>query len=435
MSRSTEKTVRTQEPGLQTQLGARVSQMLLPVMSGLLAAKESLLGFMQEIGEQAVREVFESEVTALAGPKGKHHTEREMNRWGRVTAEFPLGGRRITLERPRVRRKVGGRSEEVVLESVRQFQANDPMPEHVLNQVLLGVSTRGYEGSLEKVPEVWDPHGTSKSAASRHLIARTSSKVIDYLARPLQDVKLLALMIDGVVIADHTLVVALGITEDGRKEPLGLAQGSTENAQLCTNLLQDLLARGLRVEERVLCVIDGARGIRKALQDVFGDLAVIQRCQLHKRRNILGLVPERCHAYVLRRLKDAYASSTADTARKQLRALAEWLERDGHDSAAASLREGMEETLTVVKLGLSAPLRQFFATTNAIENVMGTVRRVARNVKHWRKGDMRRRWVGLGLIEAGKKFRRIKCHRSLSVLIKALRGDAQQKLDAVEEAA
>src|SRR5438093_334109 len=229
-----------------------------------------------------------------------------------------------------------------------------------------------------------------------------------------------ALFMDGVVVAQQTVIVVLGITRDGTKVPLGLRVGSTENAVVCTELLQDLLARGLPLDGRVLCVIDGGKGLRKALGDVLGDAAVIQRCQLHKGRNLDALVPKSRQAYVRAALRRAYQAASATMARRQLTALATWLERNGHADAAASVREGLEETLTVLKLGLPPRLRRFFATTNCIENLIGTLRHVTRNIKRWRDGDMRRRWIGLGLLRAAERFRRIKRHGELGALVSAL---------------
>jgi transposase-like protein len=229
-----------------------------------------------------------------------------------------------------------------------------------------------------------------------------------------------ALFMDGVVVARQTVIVVLAVTRDGDKVPLGLRLGSTENAVVCTELLQDLLARGLTLEGRVLWVIDGGKGLRKALDDVFGDAAVIQRCQLHKGRNLDALVPKARHAYVRAAVRRAYRAASAGAARRHLTALAAWLERNGHADAAGCVREGLEETLTVLKLGLPPTLRQFFATTNCIENLIGTLRHVTRNIKRWRDGDMRRRWIGLGLLRAAERFRRIKHHGELGALVTAL---------------
>jgi len=202
---------------------------------------------------------------------------------------------------------------------------------------------------------------------------------------------------------------------------LGLRLGSTENAVVCTDLLQDLLARGLPITDRVRCVIDGGKGLRKAGQDVLGTAAVIQRCQLHKARHLQALLPK---AHVRATMRRAYRAASVTAARRQLQALAAWLESNGHVDAAASLREGLEETLTVLTLGLPPRLQRFFATTNCIENVIGTVRHVTRNIKRWRDGRMIRRWVGLALARAATRVRRIKGHQDLTALVTGLRKSA-----------
>lgn len=402
----------------------RVRQLLLGMVAGMTATKHDLMEWVHEVGLAALREIFEADATAIAGPKGKHLVDRTHHRWGTTDTELPFGGRRIQVQRPRVRTKSG----EVRLPIVSRFQAEDPLPERVLNQILLGVSTRGYGASLEPTPPGVRSRGTSKSAASRHLVERMGAKMRDYFSRPLHDLKLLVLMVDGIMVAGQTVVVALGIGEDGTKEPLGLWQGSTENAALCTSLLQDLLGRGLKLDGRILCVIDGGKGVRKALEDVLGNVVVVQRCQLHKRRNVKDHLPKGAQVYVDRMLREAYGSTSAETARKRLRSLLSWLESNGHEDAAASLREGMEETLTVLKLDLPPSLRRSLATTNAIENTLGTVRRVSRNVKRW-KGGMVRRWTAIGLVVAKNRFRRIKGYREMPALAAALRAKTTAKSD------
>ena len=215
---------------------------------------------------------------------------------------------------------------------------------------------------------------------------------------------------------------------------MGLWLGSTENSRLCTAMLHNLLERGLRIDERILCGIDGGKGIRKALLDVLGDLAVIQRCQVHKLRNLQSHLPKNRYAYVRQTMTQAYKSKSADKARKRLQALVTWLDRNGYDEAAGSLREGMEETLTVLKLGLPELLRKSLATTNAIENLIGTIRRVSRNVKRWKSPSMIRRWSALGVVTAERKFRRIKGYRYMSDLVHALRSE-QKSLDNAADAA
>lgn len=404
-----------------------VSQILLPMVVGMVATKQELESWVVHHGLETLRQVFLDDAEEIVGPKGKHQKGRTSNHWGSADVELTFGGRRITVQKPRVRSKKDG---EIELPTVEHFRQSDPLPERVVEQILLGVSTRGYGRSLGRTPEGVRSRGTSKSAASRHLVSRTKSKMVEELERPLDDVDLAVLMLDGIEVAKRTVVVALGFTADGTKVPLGLWQGSTENAALCTSLLQNLIERGLRVDRRILCVMDGAKGIRKAFEDVLGDRAVVQRCQVHKRRNVLSHLPEPRKGYVSRMMSDAYKSKTATTARKRLKALVSWLESNGEDSAAASLREGLEETLTVLKLDIGPTLRRSLSTTNAIENLLGTIRRVSRNVKRWRRGDMVQRWAALGVIAAQKKFRRIRGYRDMPSLIAALNKALDEKQEA-----
>ena len=424
MKRKAEKAQRKQEQ-------RTLRQVLMPMVVGMAATKQGLMEWVIESGMESLLKLFSEEAVAVAGPKGKHLPDRTHNHWGTTAASFPLGGRHVTLPRPRVRKKGGG---EVALPSVDHFQQVDSLPERVVEQILLGVSTRGYEHSLEPLPAGLTSRGTSKSSASRRLVDRTKAKMSTELKGRLDGVDFIALMVDGIEVANHTVVVGLGITRDGSKVTLGLALGSTENAAVCTTLLQGIVDRGLLVRDRVLCVIDGGKGIRKALDDVFGNLIVVQRCQLHKIRNVLDHLPKNRRGHVRRAMREAYASSNVATARRLLRSLVSWLESNGEDDAAASLREGMEETLTVIKLELPTTLRRSLSTTNAIENVVGTVRRVSRNVKRWRSGTMAKRWVALGLSTAQRKFRRIKGHRSLDILVQALRRKEKQ-LDNQSQAA
>jgi putative transposase len=422
-------------PGLPAQVGVGLlptaQQLLLPMIEGIVHTRRELFAWIQQVGINALQELFELDVVEMAGAKGKHCLERSHYRWGAAPIVLPFGGQRITVPCPRVRAVQGG---EAQLKSARHFRAVDPVPARVLNQILLGVSTRGYRTSLEPVPAGLSARGASKSAASRHLIARMRGQLREQLSRRLDRLGLLGLMVDGIEIAHRTVVVALGILADGRKVVLGLWLGSTENAALCTSLLNDLLERGLKVDGRILCVIDGGRGIRKALADVFGDLAVVQRCRVHKKRNILDHLPPTRKAYVSRMLTEAWRSDSATLARRRLKTLLQWLESNGENGAAGSLREGMEETLTVAKLDLPGALRTFLVTTNAIENLIGTSRRISRNVKRWRSGEMIVRWTAIGLAQAEKNFRRVRGCRHLPLLVRALRQDAV-KIDRTEEAA
>ena len=283
----------------QAAANTAVGQLLLPMIAGIARSKLALLEWVHQVGLAALAEVFEHDAAQLAGARGKHDAARSHYRWGARWSELPFGGRFIRLRRPRVRATSGG---EAPLPSLEQFRTADPVPAKVLNQILLGVSTRGYQKSLDPAPAGILSRGASKSAAGRHLVARMTEKMRGFLTRRLDQLDLLVLMLDGLQIARRTVVVALGVLSDGRKVVLGLWQGSTENAQLCTSLLQDLLERGLKLNGRVLCVIDGGRGLRKALTDVLGDLAVVQRCTLHKKRNVLAHLPQSRHAHLARAL-------------------------------------------------------------------------------------------------------------------------------------
>jgi transposase-like protein len=404
-------------------------QVLAPLVMGAVETKRCLLGWVQARGLEALDEVFREEAAELAGPKGKHRKDRTHHHWGSADAEVVFGGRRVQVRRPRVRER-GGR--EATLPSHAAFRHEDPLAERVLTQMLVGVSTRGYARSLEGAPPR-RVRGVSKSAASRRLVAATRGKLACDLSRRLDAVELVALLLDGIEIGERTLVVALGVVLGGEKVPLGLWQGSTENAAVGTALLQDLLERGLRIEGKLLCVIDGGKGLRKALGQVLGDRAVIQRCQVHKLRNVLDQLPKTQRSYVRQAMREAYRGERIETARKRLLALVAWLVRQGEDQAAASLREGLEESLTVVKLKLPPTLRRSLATTNAIENLLGHVRRVTRNVKRW-KGDMARRWTWLAIADAQHRFRRLKGYRDLPLLRRAL--DAlESQIDRAQEAA
>jgi putative transposase len=414
----TKRPERGQRRQAENGTGPGLAPLVEPMLAGMTATRQHLLAWVHAQGLAALDELFREEAVALAGPKGRHHPQRTHHHWGTAATELTFGGRRVQVPRPRVRQTAGGG--EATLPSVAAFRDRDPLTARMMQQLLAGVSMRQYEASLEARPSGRPTRGSSKSAVSRAVVRRTRQRLQEHLARRLDGLDVVALFMDGVVVAGQTGIVALAITREGGKVPVGLRLGSTENAVLCTELLQDLLARGLTLEKRVLWVIDGGKGLRKALGDVFGDAVVIQRCQLHKARNLAALVPKARQAFVRASLRRAYRAASAAAARRQLTALATWLERNGHADAAASVREGLEDTLTVLKLGLPPTLRRFFATTNCIENLIGTLRHVTRHIKRWRDGDMRRRWIGLGLLRAAERFRRIKRHGELGVLVTAL---------------
>jgi transposase-like protein len=418
MSKRAARRSATQGSRVEAELPEALKQIVMPMVVGMQLTKTGLLAFVHAVGRAALGEVFEEEVARVAGPKGKRVTGRKMHRWGSTMTPLPFGGRDIVVERPRVRSKDG---REVRLPLIEDLRQNDPLPDRVAEQIVLGVSTRGYERSLEPVASGTRTRRTTKSSASRALVEKTKERMGTFLGQRLDKLDLIALFIDAIEVASHAVVVALGVTKDGTKVPLGLWLGSTENAVVCTALVQSLLDRGLKIDGRILCVIDGGKAIRKALRDVLGDRAVIQRCQVHKLRNVRDHLPESRKSYVSGQMREAYASKSAKVAKRRLLQLASWLAKNGEDDAAASLREGLDETLAVLKLDLPSRLSRFFSTTNPIENMNSTIRRITRNVKRWRGGSMIRRWVALAIVEAQKKFRHVKGHAHMPALVAALR--------------
>jgi putative transposase len=402
-----ERRVRTAEPGRELQLPLDRDE-LLALM------QESLEALAVELGLLVAAGLLEDEVTRLCGRRYERQPDRVHTRYGHQRGTATLAGQRIAIERPRVRRTDGGG--EAPLETYARLQSPDAMPRSVFRRMVRGVSTRDYE---QVVDLARGGFGVARSSVSRDFVRASAAEVRALAERRFDGVRFPAILIDGVEYAGETMIVALGIAEDGAKRVLGLRQGATENAAVCVALLEDLQARGLDTSRPVLLVLDGAKAPHAAAKRVWGSNAVIQRCQIHKARNIKAHVPEKHHVELERRLSGAYRETGYATAKASLEATARWLERINPD-AAASLREGLEETLTVVRLGVVGALRRTLATTNPIESALSVTRRVTSRVTRGRDGDMRRRWCVAGLLRAESKFRRIKGHRALPILIKAL---------------
>jgi putative transposase len=386
------------------------------------AAKEGLLALSVGVGLGVLHELMEAEVDEVVGPKGRHIPDRTAVRHGHDDGEVTLGGRRVPVSRPRARTANG--AQEVELGTYAHFAARDRLSDVMLERMLAGVSTRRYARTGEPVGSEIDEvaRSTSRSAVSREFVSRTRGNLIELMSRQLGDLRLAVLMLDGIELKGRCCVVALGIDTDGVKHPLGLWDGSTENATVATTLLANLVERGLDVEQGVLVVIDGAKALRKAVRDVLGTHTPVQRCVRHKERNVLGHLPERDQPLVRRRLRAAWALDDHDRALEQLRVLADELVRS-HPGAAASLREGMEETLTVTRLGVRGRLRRTLASTNPCESMIDTIRRVARNVKRWQNGDMCLRWTAAGMLEAEGQFRKIIGYPDLAKLAVAVERD------------
>jgi putative transposase len=390
------------------------------------AAREGLLALSVEVGLGVLRELLEEEVDELVGPKGKWNPDRTAVRHGHESGEVTLGGRRVPVKRPRARTADG--ESELPLATYEHFAERDPLEEVVLERMLAGVSTRQYRRAQEPVGEQveTDARSTSKSAASRMFVARTRDRLWKLMNRPLSDLRLAVIMLDGIELHGYTNIVALGITTEGEKLALGLWEGSTENAAVAGALLSDLVDRGVDVEQGLLFVIDGSKALRKAIRRVFGNDVPVQRCTQHKERNVLDHLPERDRPAVKTRLRRAWKETDHQSALEQLNTLA--LELDhAHPGAAASLREGLEETLTVTRLGITGKLKLTLQSTNPCESMISTVRVIHRNVKHWSSGDMCLRWTAAGMLEAETRFRKVEGYRGLATLAVKIEQDLLRK--------
>ena len=385
------------------------------------AAREGLLALSVGVGLGVLAELMEEDVDEVVGPKGRHDADRVAVRHGHEAGAVTLGGRRVPVERPRVRSADG--QAELPLATYAHFADRDPLTQLVLERMLAGVSTRRYRRTQEPVGATIEQaaRSTSKSSVSRSFVERTRVSLGELMGRRLDDVRVSVLMLDGIELKGRTNIVALGVTTDGVKIPLGLWEGSTENATVATALLSDLVERGLDPEQGMLFVIDGAKALRKAIRSVFGE-APVQRCVRHKERNVLQHLPERDRPLVKRRLRSAWAETDHDRALDRLRALAGELDRT-HPGAAGSLREGLEETLTLNRLGIRGSLKRTLESTNPCESMIECVRRTSRNVKRWSSGEMALRWTAAGMLEAERQFRRIIGYRELATLAVAIEHD------------
>src|SRR6267378_1211227 len=402
-------------------------------LSGMV--REALYDTVIGAGLACVDEVLEMERVALCGERYEHLADRQALRAGHVASSLVMGGRRVAVQRPRARTVEG---HELKLPSWREWSARDPLEERAVEQMVLGVSTRGYARSLEPLPEAVAVRGISKSAVSARFVYGTERKLAELMSRELRELKLVALMIDGVHFAEHVVLAAVGVDEHGSKHVLGLREGATENAAAVRALLGELVERGLDTNRSLLVVIDGAKALHKAVVEVFGSHALIQRCREHKKRNVTEALPERLRATVRSAMTQAYATRDPRRARRLLDNLARRLEHQ-HPGAAASLREGLEETLTVMRLGLPENLERVLSSTNLIENLFSRVREIGRRVRHWQSGTMVLRWTAAGVLEAERGFRKLTGYRAMPALVAALRahdaGGNRPGVDETEKAA
>jgi len=403
------------------QVDSPPTQRHLPLVDLLVDTRAELMELAVASGLKVLDAMLEEDRTAVCGRRYAHLPNRQATRAGTVASEVVLGGRKVAIRRPRVRAD----GHEVPMPTFQTFADTDPLNRRVVEQMLVGVATRQYGRSLEPTGGAIVTRGTSKSAVSRRFVVRTTAQLNAWRSTSLEALDLVTLIVDSVHVAEHCVVVALGIDATGKKHALGLWDGSTENTTVCQSLLANLQSRGLRTDRSLLIILDGSKALHRAVSDMFGRAALIQRCQVHKRRNVLEHLPERQRPWVRAILNRAYARGEVATARRLLQDLARRLE-DQYPSAAESVREGLDETLTVLSFGISERLRHSLATTNAIESLLSRTRHVKRNVKRWRSGTMVVRWVAAGILEATKGFRRLQGKADMPTFVAALRTRDQQ---------
>jgi transposase-like protein len=388
----------------------------LPLLGALANIEQSFFGLCIDAGQQVLASMMEQDREDLCGARWKRDPDRKAGRAGTTRSEVTLGGRRISIARPRVRSQAG---REMELPSFAFAANRDPLDHHTLEAVACGVATRKYARSLDSLPEEIDERSVSRSSVSRRYVAMTTKQMTTWLTTPLGHRHFPIVMIDGIHLGNHLVLIALGIDTEGKKQVLGLREGDTENGQVAKALLRDLVERGLDPERARLFVTDGAKALRSAIRKVFGDRGVVQRCQLHKQRNILGHLPEGMQESVKAILREAWSLRDAKLAKARLERLASSLETD-HPGAAASVREGLEETLTLQGLGIEGTLYRKLRSTNAIENLNSGISSYSKNVKRWKGGSMVVRWASAAIVEAEKKFRRVHGWHDIEKLTRAL---------------
>jgi len=407
----------TKSKSIKTKFFARDvhAQISLPVAGVLQDVRSAFFGLCVNAGKAVLGAMMEAERTALCGPKGVPDRERAAYRGGHARSPITLGGRQVWIGRPRARVLEAG---EAALPTFAWAAERDPLDAATMAAIAAGVSTRRYRTTLDRLPAEELECAVSKSAVSRRFVALSSARLLSWLSRRIE-VAFPVVMIDGIHFRDRVVLLALGIDSQGKKHVLGMREGSTEKTAVVRALISDLIERGLAADAPRLWVIDGAKGLRRAIVETFGASALVQRCQEHKRRNVLDHLPEDLQPSISHALREAWKSRDALLAKRQLDRVAQSLAKN-HPGAAASVREGLDETLTLIALGVDDALYRTLRTTNPIENLNGSIARYTRNVKRWQDGEMVLRWIGAALIDAAQGFRAVRGHREMKRLVAAL---------------
>jgi transposase-like protein len=405
--------------------GSVLLELPLPVAGVIESLPDAIRELAQEAGLLLMSAAMDSECEMIAGPKDSKNPLRAANWWGSDLSPVYYDKQKVLIDRPRLR---GKNNKEIPLATFQAFRDAKGMRSSVMKNMVLGISSRNYEEAVEGFVK---GYGIKKSSVSRHFVKATAEQMREFLERDLSGLNLVALFIDGIEFKGHLLVVALGLDKGGRKHVLGLWQGATENATVCASLLEDIARRGLHTGKDYLFVLDGSKALRSAVAKMFGTHVEVQRCQQHKRRNVLNHLPKEHQHAIDARISAAYNMAAYDDARKSLELTVKYLEKL-NPSAAASLKEGLEETLTVHKLGVKELLRKTLQTTNPIESCFSVTRTIMGRVKRWRGDDMVQRWAVASLLRAEKKFKRVKGYREIPKLTATLQ---QKSIDGKEAAA
>ena len=395
-------------------------QMMLPLAGIVSMLQEGVGHLMREAGLVLMMGVMEEEVRHIAGERSVPNADRQANRWGKERGYCVVDGQKVPIQRTRLRDK---RNHEVRLGSYELFQRSGPLEGAVWEKMMRGLSTRNY-GPVVK--DFASAYGIEKSAVSDHFIEASKEKLKALMERPLGDLKLCAVLIDGTPFKGRQMMVALGIGNDGRKTVLGLREGATENTAVVSGLLSDLVERGLDFNIPRLYILDGGKALATAVKKHGGDAAFIQRCQVHKKRNVIDHLPEEYKTDVKRKLQNAYSMAEYADAKRALERLHREL-MDINPSAARSLEEGMEETLTVHRLRVPQQLRRTLSNTNVIESAFSIVETVCRNVKRWRDGDHIERWIASGLLVAERQFRKVIGYREIPMFTASMQSALAKK--------
>ncbi len=406
---------------------ARVKEICdIPIKAMDVDARTELIQALIPLGLWHVKEVLEQEVTALVGERYKRQGMAGCDRWGKQWGSIYLRDQKVPIPVPRVRDQQGGK--EIRLRSYQRLQEPRNGDEGVLKRILHGLSCRSYEACAEAVPEAF---GLSGSAVSKRYIRASARELKKLCERRLEGYDFVALLLDGKTFGTDEMVIALGVTMEGRKIPLGFVQTGTENERVGREMLEGLLERGLKIADGLLCVIDGSKGLRKALYDVFGSKVWVQRCQWHKRENVIGYLPKGMQGAMRRKLQEAYEEPTYEKAKEKLLKIRKQLQEINR-SAVNSLDEGFEETLTLHRLGLFQELGISFKTTNCMESLMALIAQKTDKIDYWRNSDQKHRWLAAALLDLEPRLRKVKGYKYLPQLRAAIQRTIETDEDTPE---